>query len=147
MWIASSHGHEAVIHVLLATDAVDVNVLSVPGRTPLFWAAAGGHSEVVEFLLNHGAKQNYTDKAGRSRVSVARADVIYILTEDDLPEHGRRGYVGNPGQRSRTGRKRPQGRILLWNHLFIRRKSSSNLSRKRSNSITSTTHSDQKSRE
>ncbi|KAK4119886.1 ankyrin, partial [Parathielavia appendiculata] len=85
LWIASSHGHEAVVHVLLATDAVDVNVRSVSGRAPLFWAAANGHSEVVKLLLDHGAEQSYTDKEGRSPVSIAQlhcqANVIRILTE------------------------------------------------------------------
>lgn len=70
--VAASYGHEAVVHVLLATDAVDVNVRSVSGRTPLFWATANGHSEVVKLLLDHGAEQNYTDKEGRSLVSIAQ---------------------------------------------------------------------------
>ncbi|OCK86545.1 ankyrin, partial [Cenococcum geophilum 1.58] len=87
LWTASSGGHKAVVQVLLATDAVDVNVRSVSGRTPLFWAAAKGHSEVVHLLLDHSAEQNYMDKDGRSPLSVAQlyhqANAIDILTKHD----------------------------------------------------------------
>jgi len=72
-----------VVEVLLTTSVVDVNVLSTAGQTPLFWAAAYGHSEVVRLLLDHGAEQNYTDKDGRSPLSVAQfyhqATVIAML--------------------------------------------------------------------
>ncbi|RYP05878.1 hypothetical protein DL765_009688 [Monosporascus sp. GIB2] len=39
LWTASLHGHRVVVQVLLATDAVDGNVRSVSGQTPLFQAA------------------------------------------------------------------------------------------------------------
>ena len=83
LWRASQFGHKKVVEVLLATSAVDVNVRSIAGRTPLFWAAANGHSEVVRLLLDYGAEQNYTDKDGRSPLSVAQlyrqATVIAML--------------------------------------------------------------------
>ncbi|OCK82507.1 ankyrin repeat-containing protein, partial [Lepidopterella palustris CBS 459.81] len=72
LWTASSGGHKAAVQVLLATNAVDVNVRSLAGRTPLFWAAASGHSEVVQLLLDHGAEQKYTDEDGRSPLSIAQ---------------------------------------------------------------------------
>jgi len=90
LWSASSGGHKAAVQVLLATNAVDVNVRSISGRTPLFWAAAQGHSEVVQLLLDYGAEQNYTDKDGRSPIHVAQfyhqANVIDILTKHDAKE-------------------------------------------------------------
>ncbi|WAO92355.1 HET domain-containing protein [Fusarium falciforme] len=96
LWTASSHGHKAVVQVLLATNAVGVNVRTVAGQTPLFRAAANGHSEVVKLLLDHGAERNYTDKDGRSPLSVAQLyhqpNVIDILTTHDAQEHRRRGY-------------------------------------------------------
>ncbi|RYP74314.1 hypothetical protein DL770_007624 [Monosporascus sp. CRB-9-2] len=95
LWIASSYGHKAVVQVLLATDAVDVNVRSMAGQTPLFRAAANGHSEVVKLLLDHGAEQSYTDKDGKSPLSAAqlshRANVIDILTKHYAQEHRRHG--------------------------------------------------------
>ncbi len=73
LWQASQSGYKQVVEVLLATNAVDVNVQSISGRTPLFWAAANGHSEVVRLLLDHGAEANYTDEDGRSPLSIAQA--------------------------------------------------------------------------
>ncbi|RYP57198.1 hypothetical protein DL769_009636 [Monosporascus sp. CRB-8-3] len=95
LWIASAMGHKAVVQVLLATDAVDLNVRSVAGQTPLFLAAACGHPEVVKLLLDHGAEQNCIDKGGRSPLSAAQlyhqAKVVDILTEYDAQEHKRHG--------------------------------------------------------
>ncbi|KAK3983810.1 ankyrin repeat-containing domain protein, partial [Cladorrhinum sp. PSN332] len=91
LWIIASYGHKAVVQVLLTTDAVNINVRSVDGQTPLFQAAANGHSKVVNLLLNYSAKQNHTDKDGRSPVSVAQlynqTHVVYILAEHAVREH------------------------------------------------------------
>jgi hypothetical protein len=87
LWRASQSGHKVVVEVLLATSAVEVNVRSIDGQTPLFWAAAFGYSEVVRLLLDHGAESNYTDKYGRSPLSMARfrrqATVIAMLTRHE----------------------------------------------------------------
>jgi hypothetical protein len=88
LWMASTSGHTEVVEVLLATKAVNVNVKSISGRTPLFWAAAFGFSKVVQLLLDYGAEQNYTDKDGKSPLSIAqsyhRATVIAMLTRHDV---------------------------------------------------------------
>jgi hypothetical protein len=87
LWMASASGHKEVVEVLLATSAVEVNVRSISGRTPLFWAAAKGYSEVVRLLLDHGAELNYTDKDGKSPLSIAQfygeATVIAMLTRHE----------------------------------------------------------------
>ncbi|KAF2832372.1 hypothetical protein CC86DRAFT_280226, partial [Ophiobolus disseminans] len=66
--------------------AVDVNVRSSSGSTPIFWASALGDAEIVQMLLGHGAEQHYTDKDGRSPLSVARSygqsKVMDILLQD-----------------------------------------------------------------
>ncbi|CZR68380.1 related to heterokaryon incompatibility protein [Phialocephala subalpina] len=84
LWRASASRQTEVVEVLLATSAVNVNVQSTAGRTPLFWAAAHGHSKVVRLLLDHGAEPNYTDKDGRSPLSVAQLNrwdtIVAMLT-------------------------------------------------------------------
>ncbi|PVH91881.1 hypothetical protein DM02DRAFT_544909, partial [Periconia macrospinosa] len=62
----------ATVRALLATNAVDVNAISVSKRTPLFWPAAYSYIEVVKLLLNYSAKQNYKDKNGRSPLTIVR---------------------------------------------------------------------------
>jgi len=57
LWRASHSGRKEVVQVLLTTNAVDVNAWSTARQTPLFWAAAHGHSTVVQLLLDHGAEQ------------------------------------------------------------------------------------------
>ncbi|OCK87689.1 ankyrin, partial [Cenococcum geophilum 1.58] len=47
LWRASHSGRKEVVQVLLTTNAVDVNAWSIARQTPLFWAAAHGHSKVV----------------------------------------------------------------------------------------------------
>ena len=39
-----------------------VSQVDSDGRTPLFWAAARGHREVIELLLDHGARINARDR-------------------------------------------------------------------------------------
>jgi ankyrin repeat domain-containing protein 50 len=41
------------------------------GRTPLFWAATRGHREVVELLLDHGAKINSRDRSHLTPLHIA----------------------------------------------------------------------------
>jgi len=101
LWRASESGHKEVVEVLLATLAVNVNVLSTAGQTPLFWAAAHGYSEVVRLLLDHGAELDYTDKDGRSPLSVAQvnrqATVIAMLTDQETTTQGKRAKKESTG--------------------------------------------------
>jgi ankyrin repeat protein len=85
LWKAAERGYKEVVEVLLATSTINVNVRSTAGQTPLFWAAANGYSKVVRLLLDYGAEPNYTDKDGRSPLSIAQfydqTTVIAMLTE------------------------------------------------------------------
>jgi ankyrin repeat protein len=58
IWIASSNGHLEVVRLLLGTKAVDVNVRSVSGRSPIIWAAIRGWKEIVTLLLEAEAIAN-----------------------------------------------------------------------------------------
>jgi ankyrin repeat protein len=48
---AAERGHEAVVKLLLAKDAVDINSKDLYGWTALSWAAERGHEAVVKLLL------------------------------------------------------------------------------------------------
>jgi ankyrin repeat protein len=50
--IAASHGHEALVGMLLEHDGVDAAIQDVNGATALTWAASRGHLEVVNMLLS-----------------------------------------------------------------------------------------------
>lgn len=99
--VASRAGHAAVVEVLLWFDAVErvrggegrdradggspsgdraaadggggVAARGAGGKTPLHWAAAGGHDAIVEILLAAGAEVNATDAAGGTALQEAVA--------------------------------------------------------------------------
>lgn len=49
------------------------------GHTPLFWAARGGHSEMVTLLLSKGAYINAQDKKEVTRES------LLVISQPALP--------------------------------------------------------------
>lgn len=54
---ASKKGNEALVQHLLSKEGVNENLKDASGRTPLSWAAEGGHKEVV-FLLLEKLREN-----------------------------------------------------------------------------------------
>uniref|UniRef100_A0A7S0NIE9 Ankyrin repeat protein n=1 Tax=Micromonas pusilla TaxID=38833 RepID=A0A7S0NIE9_MICPS len=68
--IASQHGHDVVVRLLLRFGA-DVDKRAKDGRTPLHAAAVGGHEPVVRALLRHGANPNAVDARGRTALHIA----------------------------------------------------------------------------
>ncbi|XP_063400340.1 protein TANC1-like [Mytilus trossulus] len=55
------------------------------GRTPLMWAAVGGHLEVVTYLVTHGSQLEATDRLGRTPLMLAAVEghlevVTYIIS-------------------------------------------------------------------
>ncbi|UCC74150.1 MAG: ankyrin repeat domain-containing protein [Gemmatimonadota bacterium] len=53
---AAQGGHAEVPLTLLREHGADVEANSMPGETPLMSAAAGGHTEAVNLLCEHGAR-------------------------------------------------------------------------------------------
>jgi ankyrin repeat protein len=49
------------------------------GQTPLFLAAEAGRTDVVQYLLDHGARVDVKDDMGRTPIDVARAKPIVDL--------------------------------------------------------------------
>jgi cytohesin len=50
------YGHKDIVKLLIAKRA-DVNARDAEGRTPLSYAKEEGHTEIVELLRKHGAKE------------------------------------------------------------------------------------------
>ena len=56
---------------------VEIDFQDYEGRTALFDAAENGNSEVVELLLERGARADLTDHDGRTPNSIADRDTGY----------------------------------------------------------------------
>ncbi len=57
--------------MLLECEGVDINTKDEHGRTPLCWASAGGHEDVVALLFKRGADSNSSAEAGETPLSIA----------------------------------------------------------------------------
>jgi ankyrin repeat protein len=54
--VAAQGGHAEIVKALLANGA-EVNAKTTDGSTALIIAVAHGHTEIVDFLKQHGAKE------------------------------------------------------------------------------------------
>lgn len=59
------------IKFLLSQKGNDINKLTHDGRTYIFWSASAGNIELMEYLLNNGAKVNLIDDHGSSPLNFA----------------------------------------------------------------------------
>ena len=69
--LATLMGHEAVVKLLVEDGGADIHAtcahfLAKAGVTPLHFAARGGSTSIVRFLLRHGADGGARDSLGRS---------------------------------------------------------------------------------
>ncbi len=63
---------------LMFSKGADINIRDRGGRTPLDMAEAGGHTELVEYLLNKGAKCNRDFAPARKIVAPTAAAIFEI---------------------------------------------------------------------
>ena len=81
-------GNRAEVARSLLKEGADPNVVYRDGKTPLFQAAALGHTRIVELLLEHGANANGdgNEKYFPLRIAVERGhfDVANTILDHDL---------------------------------------------------------------
>ncbi|KAI1325809.1 hypothetical protein F5Y16DRAFT_253655 [Xylariaceae sp. FL0255] len=82
--IAASSGHIEVVKCLVRRPDVNVNSMSISGRSPIFWPSAYGFADIVQELVAAGAVIDFMDTDGETAISVAKKyghpDIVQILT-------------------------------------------------------------------
>jgi len=80
---AAQNNQLSLLRSLVSEDATCVNSVDADTRTPLHWAASGGHLDVVSYLLANGAEVNKADDSGwtplHGAVSSGHEDVVREL--------------------------------------------------------------------
>jgi ankyrin repeat protein len=71
-------GYDAIVKLLLETDNINVNWKGKTGWTPLSYAIEGGYKNIVELLLEAGAKVDYEYTIN---VSEHTLSLVYISIE------------------------------------------------------------------
>ncbi|KAH8717928.1 Vegetative incompatibility protein HET-E-1 [Beauveria bassiana] len=70
------------------------------GRTPLFWAATQGHKDMVELLLDHGARINSKDRSKLTALHIAitggHKDVVSVLLDRSASIESKASYGDTP---------------------------------------------------
>ncbi|KAJ5710457.1 natch and ankyrin domain protein [Penicillium malachiteum] len=83
--------------VLIKEHARLISLKDNYGRRPLFWAVNQGHREMVELLLNHGARVNGKDRGSltalHNAVTGQHKDIVILILDhgarlEDKTEHG-----------------------------------------------------------
>jgi hypothetical protein len=72
LWIAAKYGRYAVVKVLAQRTDVNVNSISLSGKSPLFWPSSIGNERVVAILMEAGADPDLMDENGDTALTVAR---------------------------------------------------------------------------
>ena len=72
--LASSHGHEEVVKILINNDA-QVDLKDLRGFTALYIASYNGHAAVVHLLITHGADVDSTTPNGSTPLMAASGQV------------------------------------------------------------------------
>jgi hypothetical protein len=68
---AAQNNQLSLLRSLVSEDATSVNAVDADSRTPLHWAASGGHLDVVAYLLANGAEVDKTDDNGWTPLHIA----------------------------------------------------------------------------
>jgi len=69
----------SAIALALLQSGVNMDVLSTSGKTPLHYACEKNHTNIVELLVQHGAKQNIVDKRGKTPADLASVTTKKLL--------------------------------------------------------------------
>lgn len=73
LMFASALSRSEIVKILLEHPNINVNAVDDQGRTSFWWAAAGGHYEVVQLLANRrGVKKRLKDSNGQTAYAIAK---------------------------------------------------------------------------
>ncbi|PRP78811.1 ankyrin repeat-containing protein [Planoprotostelium fungivorum] len=88
IWEAAREGGLLEVQSFIDVKGIEVDGIDPDRRTALHWAAAGGHNEIVKYLLSRGAARDPVDEDGwsplMSAVSASKEDVVDTLLEAEV---------------------------------------------------------------
>jgi hypothetical protein len=87
LWMAADGQHDLIVKDLLATEAVDVDVVSKAGDPPLINAVKSYNVPIVRLLLAAGANPNLAGKAGKTAYALAK-EKSYLRMMAIMEEYG-----------------------------------------------------------
>jgi Ca2+-binding EF-hand superfamily protein len=102
--VAAANGHAEVVTLLLeqrnddGDDLVQLDVADPDGLTPLDWAIAGGHQEIIDILRNLGVGESVEqqpDHARLERVNRVEKDVLLRAADGELKVAITQAHVAN----------------------------------------------------
>ncbi|XP_046548425.1 protein fem-1 homolog B-like [Haliotis rubra] len=94
--MASWRGHLDVVKYIVSQNKVDINSRGSRKKTPVMVAAAEGHKDVVEFLVNHGADLSLVYSSGSSTLHIAslggHLEVVKYSVSENKVDINSRGW-------------------------------------------------------
>ncbi|OQU94565.1 Ankyrin repeat-containing protein [Cladophialophora immunda] len=117
--LAAYFGNVPWAKLLISKHARFISRKDNYGRTPLSWAVNQGHREMVELLLDHGARVNFKDRSMLTALHIAvtgqHKDVVSLLLEYGarLEAKGEHGNTDTPLVRAILANSREMTQELL----------------------------------
>lgn len=86
--VAARHNLLGILHAILRSNDVDINVKDTYSQTPLYWAASEGHEEVTKILVNRkDVDVNSKNIEGESPLYMAaysgKNAIVHLLLKQD----------------------------------------------------------------
>merc|ERR1712062_340302 len=118
LWNAANEGDLATVRELIKTTFVDTLEGSLFGTwTPLIEAAANGHKDIVQILLDNGANIDYQDNLGRTALMLAAGnghkDIVQILLDNGANINQQNNYGETALTRAALNGKKDVVQFLL----------------------------------
>jgi ankyrin repeat protein len=86
--LCSLHGKTTCVEKLLQIDGIELNGRDCMGRTPCFFAARNGHSEILDLLLAEGADRELAAENGETPLmkaaSCGHLECLQVLLRESI---------------------------------------------------------------